>query len=153
MIATPHLLTGAAIAKHVKPVWLALPLAAAGHMALDRVPHLDWNGMFTAPGTSPGAIVIIAAAIDAVIGLGLLVWISRRSKVRWLLFAGALAGIAFDIAFNSPYWSSRLIALPQLNWLAVLHNNCQNNLPPSMWLPGLATQAGVIAGGVWLLKR
>lgn len=43
MISTPHLLVGAAIALHIKPVTLAAALAVFSHYILDAIPHWDYS--------------------------------------------------------------------------------------------------------------
>lgn len=85
MIATPHILVGAACASRARSVGGALAIGALTHLLLDSVPHRDYR-LRTFGGFALG--VDLAAGTIAVISL------SGGSEIQ---LAGALGGILPDV--------------------------------------------------------
>ena len=48
MMATPHMVAGAAIGRLLRRPWLAYPAAFVSHFLLDIVPHIDSHALFGA---------------------------------------------------------------------------------------------------------
>lgn len=78
MMATPHLLAGAAIGRALhRRAWLALPTAFASHFVLDAIPHLGSNDLYGSPTGFTIPEVSIALA-DFAAGSVLLALLTRR---------------------------------------------------------------------------
>jgi len=149
MIATPHLLTGAVLGKALRRPWLAWPAALASHFLLDAVPHLDSVGLF--PGT-PGHVTAPAAGIaaaDTVVGIALVLWLTRGDPQRRVMLGAALAGLLPDALFNVPPWGAWLAAWPGTHWLEVLHGLSSQGVAAADWPVGVSTQVTVTALALW----
>lgn len=85
MIATPHVLVGAACASKARTIGGALAIGALTHLLLDAVPHRDYR-----LGASGGLVL----GTDLATGTLSAVYLSRGSRVR---LAGALGGVLPDI--------------------------------------------------------
>lgn len=153
MMATPHLLTGAAVGvalcKHPR---LALPAAFATHFVLDATPHLDSNDLYGSP---VGATVpeVGIAVVDFVLGCMVVIALSRGQP--WLRMAlwGAFSAIVLDLVTVIPPIGHWFAAWPGTAWLDRFHHGIQPYVPPDNLLLGFGTQAAVIAAMVWLLWR
>lgn len=84
MIATPHLLAGAAGALKARSATGGLAIGVLTHLALDAVPHSDYRW---------GALGGLALAGDLAAGTLAVCWLSGRSEV---VLAGALGGALPD---------------------------------------------------------
>ncbi len=151
MLATPHILAGAAVGKAVRNPWIALPVALLSHFALDAMPHLDAHGLFGRPGAMAPAEAV-AAGIDLLAGVALVVWMAGSDPRRRLIFAAAFAGIVVDVIFNSPLWSESLGTWHYTAWLSTFHRDAQHNVVRSQWPLGFSTQALTIAASLWVLR-
>lgn len=85
MIATPHMLVGAACASRARTVAGAVAIGAMTHLLLDAVPHRDyrlgaWGGLVLGTDLAGGALSVAC--------------LSRGSKVR---LAGAVGGVLPDV--------------------------------------------------------
>jgi hypothetical protein len=85
MIATPHMLTGAAVALRTRSVPQAVAIGAASHLLLDMVPHVDYP-LFAGKG--------LVLAADLLGGAGLTMALVEDDPVLW---AGAFGGILPDL--------------------------------------------------------
>jgi hypothetical protein len=87
MVATPHLLVGAALAQRARGPAGAFALGVASHFALDLIPHKDYA--YTGPGRK---------ALCADLGLGTTAtWALCSGRRRHALLAGAVGGALPDV--------------------------------------------------------
>jgi hypothetical protein len=84
MVATPHMLAGAAGALKARSVGGGLAIGALTHLALDAVPHRDYR---------LGALAGLVLTTDLVAGTLAVCRLSGRSDV---VLAGALGGVLPD---------------------------------------------------------
>ncbi|MGA7705725.1 MAG: hypothetical protein WB998_12605 [Solirubrobacteraceae bacterium] len=85
MIATPHMLVGAACASRARTVGGALAIGALTHLLLDAIPHRDYRL------DASGGLVL---GTDMAAGTLSAVCLSRGSRVR---LAGAVGGVLPDV--------------------------------------------------------
>lgn len=151
MLATSHIIAGAAVGKAVRRPWVALPIAFLSHFALDAVPHLDTYGIFKGPnGLTTAAIA--AAGVDSLVAVALVVWAVGRQHGFGLMYGAAFAAILTDVVFNNPLWGEWFGQWPATAWLSLFHHDAQHNVAPSQWPLGFGTQAVVMAASLWVLR-
>jgi hypothetical protein len=85
VIATPHMLVGAACASKARSVRGALAIGALTHLLLDSIPHRDYR-LNAFGGLVPGA--------DLTVGSLAVLYLSGGSEVQ---LAGALGGVLLDV--------------------------------------------------------
>ena len=153
MLATPHLLAGAAITKEVKPRWLALTAAFASHFVLDFIPHIDSYGLFGIPGGPKTPLELTSVAIDTLLGVALLFWAVSKHPERRLLLLGGFLAVLVDIIYYIPPWGSFFRALPVLSQMGEFHTRVQHNLGRSELLIGFVTQAFVVLIALIILRK
>src|SRR3954451_15359325 len=100
MLATPHLVTGAAIGRGLKRPSLAWPAAFASHFLLDHVPHLDAHALFGVAYGGPTRPEVTMAAADALLGIWLTVWAVGRQPGRRVMLWGAFFAMLIDLLQN-----------------------------------------------------
>jgi len=153
MMAVSHLLAGGAVGQAHKHAWLTLPLAFASHFLLDAVPHVDVHVLFGNPRSALTPIEIIAAAGDVLLGLALLMWLSRGHPRAALLWAGAFLGLLPDILQHLPHLNWLVSAHGPLFWMGLHHRLWQHNVSVSQWPLGFGTQLGMLLGAIYLILR
>jgi hypothetical protein len=153
MLATPHMLAGAAIGKLLRRPYLALPAAFASHFVLDMVPHSDTYSLFGVHGLPPTHLVIGMAALDAAVGIALVLWLSRGQPNRTVILWAAFFGILTDLLDNVPGVMGVFHQIPGALAFSHFHHGIQHNVPRSEWVLGLGTQVPVVAGAVYVLLR
>ena len=152
MLATPHILAGAATTRVIRIKPLGLVVALGLHQALDMVPHLDSHALFGAPGGLTRAEVA-STAVDTVLGCILLFWLIRRLPNRGYLIAGGLMGILIDLVDNVPPWSQWFRAWSVGAWISAFHHGHQYNVRPEQWVLGFGTQLAVVIASAWILRK
>ncbi|MFO8080160.1 MAG: hypothetical protein R6V07_07620 [Armatimonadota bacterium] len=150
MMATPHLLTGAAIGRSLnRRPWLALPAAFASHFLLDATPHLDSNDIY---GSANGWTVpeVGIGVADFILGCILVVLLTRARPWRPMAVWGAFFAMVIDLAYTIPPWGPLLTQWSGTAWLDRFHHGIQPDVAPENLLLGFGTQAAVmlIAGGL-----
>ena len=135
MRAASHMVTGAAIGKVTRRLWIALPVAFLSHFVLDFIPHLDSHAMFGVKGGGPTRGEATMAALDALIGIALVIWAVDRQPGRRTMLLAAFLGIVIDLVDNVPPWSHWFRAWPVTSWLSVFHHAHQHNVTPAQWPP------------------
>jgi len=153
MLATPHIITGAAIGKATGKARLALPLAFLAHFVLDYIPHLDAHGLFGRAGAGVTPMEAIGASADAALGLTLVLWATCRQPLRRAMLWAALFGILLDLLDNVPPFTGLFRGWSGSLWLSTFHHAHQHNVPVSSWPLGFATQLVVVLIGIWYLRH
>lgn len=151
MMATPHMMAGAAIGRALHRPWLAWPVAFASHFLLDATPHVDshtFYGVETGGPTVPEAAIGIA---DFVAGAVLIGWLVRRHSDRRVVLGGALFGILIDLIADTPLLGPWLDSWPGTAWVGAFHHGIQPRLGPADWLLGFGTQLIVIAVALYAI--
>jgi len=132
MIATPHMLVGAAVALNARSVKGGVALGILSHLALDAVPHRDYR---------LGALGGLVLAADLAGGALAACKLSDGSEV---VLAGALGGVLPDILrFAEGVLNIRIARR--------VHDPMHANSDPPLW-GGMATQ-GLSAATAALVLR
>lgn len=153
MLATPHLLTGAALASKIRRPWLALSAAFIGHFVLDWIPHLDSHGMFGLPDGNVTRAEAITTLLDVAIGATLALWLTARLPRRRLLRLAAFLAIVVDLLYNVPPWNAWFWACPVTHPPGEFHHAIQHRVAPSNLALGFVFQVAVIAVAIGVLLR
>jgi hypothetical protein len=150
MLATPHLLTGAAIGKTLRRPWLAWPAAFGSHFLLDDTPHLDSHALF---GVAHGGITRAEAMMgiaDLLLGIALVTWAVRQRPERRVMLGGAFFAILIDLLHNIEPLGRWFEALPRSTWLWTFHRGFQHNVTPAEWPLGVGTQLITVVIALWV---
>ena len=153
MMATPHLLAGAAIGRGLqRRPWLVVSTAFAFHFVLDATPHLDSNDLFGSPEgwTAPEVGIAI---VDFVLGCVLTGFLIRGRPWRKMALLGAFSGFVLDLVGTIPPVGPWFATWRGTAWLHEFHHAIQPDVPSNQLLLGFGTQAVVIAVSTWLLLR
>jgi len=145
MMATPHILTGAAIGRATGRAWLAYPAAFGSHFLLDWAPHLDSHAMYGLPEGGPTLPEAGIAVTDFVLGAALLIWLVHRDSDRRLVLTAGLMAIIIDLFELIPPIGPLFKSWPGTAWLSAWHHGIQDNVTPDQWPLGVGTQVAVIA--------
>ncbi|MGC2373514.1 MAG: hypothetical protein WA484_06545 [Solirubrobacteraceae bacterium] len=114
MIATPHMLAGAAGALKARSVGGGLAIGVLTHLVLDAVPHRDYR---------LGALGGLVLTADLTAGTLAVVRLSGGSEV---LLAGALGGVLLDVVGLA----ERALGVSPTGWAhATIHSDAR----PSPW--------------------
>jgi hypothetical protein len=129
MIATPHMLVGAASALKARSVGGALAVGALTHLALDAVPHRDYRR---------GAFGGLALTADLACGTLAVVRLSGGSE---LLLAGALGGVLPDVVGLA----ERALGVSPAGWAhATIHSDSRPSPGCSAAIQGLTAGTAVL---------
>lgn len=155
MMATPHMLAGAAIGRVLRRPWLAWPAALASHFLLDVVPHLDTHSLFGVKGGRPTPPEAAAAITDFLVGAMLVASLTLGRPNRRVILGAALGGILMDLVEYVLPFGTWLRACAGGIWLIGFHHGIQDNVGPAQWPLGFGTQVAVIcvAAAVLLARR
>jgi hypothetical protein len=151
MMATPHMMAGAAIGKTLRRPWLALPAAFLSHFLLDAVPHLDSHYLFGVEQGGPTVPEAAVAVADFVFGCWFVAWLVRGRRDRKLLLAAALCAIVIDLVDNVPPWGVWFSAWPVTAGLSEFHHALQVNVAWGGYPLGIATQVVTMGIALWAL--
>jgi len=153
MMATPHMMAGAAIGRALRRPWLAYPAALASHFVLDIVPHLDSHGMFGATHGGPTRLEAIAGISDFLVGALLVGLVASRQRRRRVMVVGGLLGILVDLVEYVPPLGPWLQSWSGAEDLIRFHHGIQHNVTVAQWPLGFATQGVVLAIALALCLR
>jgi hypothetical protein len=129
MIATPHMLVGAAGALKARSVGGALAIGVLTHLALDAVPHRDYR-----LGASGGM------ALTADLACGTLA-VARLSGGSEVLLAGALGGVLPDVV----RLAEGAFAISPTGWVhATVHSDSHMSPWRSAAIQGLTAMAAAL---------
>jgi hypothetical protein len=153
MMATPHVLAGAAIGRGLRRPWLAWPVAFGAHFLLDLTPHLDEHAMFGVDHGGPTPLEATAGILTFVFGLALVAWLVRRQPDRRVMLGGAIFPILIDVIEKVPPLGPRFMAWPGTAWITAFHHAFQHNVTISQWPLGIGTQVAAVALSLAVLLR
>jgi hypothetical protein len=104
MLYTPHFLTGVVIMKYFPNPLVGLPLTLISHVALDLVPHYDFD---LTPGMNLKDIFLHdkktrnflfgALGIDGILTITSIIWILKNMSNPWMLILGGIIATSPDI--------------------------------------------------------
>jgi hypothetical protein len=151
MMATPHILAGAAIGKVTRRPLLAYPAAFASHFVLDYTPHLDSHALYGVPVGGPTVPEAAIGIADFIIGAMLVIWLTRGRPDRRVILGGAFFGIVIDLISLAPGLGPWLRTWPGTAWLDAFHHGIQHNVTAAQWPLGFGTQVALIALALWVL--
>jgi hypothetical protein len=146
-------MVGGAIGKELRPPWLAMTTAFTSHFVLDVIPHLDSHGLFGVSGAGPTPLEIASAAVDTVLGIALLLWVTSRQPNRRLMLWGGFFGALLDLLDHLPPWKVWFRMLPITSQLSQFHAWVSHGVGPSEWPIGVSSQALVTAIALFILLR
>jgi hypothetical protein len=148
MMATPHMVAGAAIGRVLRRPWLAYPAAFASHLLLDIVPHIDSHSLFGVKHGGPTRLEAAAAVADFLVGALVVGLVAARQPMRRVMLGSALFGILIDLVEYVPPLGPWLKSWPYTAWLSEFHHSIQHNLTLTHWPLGAGTQLGVLGLGL-----
>jgi hypothetical protein len=151
MMATPHMMAGAAIGKAVGRAWVAWPVALASHFLLDAVPHLDSANLYGVKDAGPTVPEAAIAVADFVLGCLLIAWLVWHRPRRGVLLGAALCAIIIDLVDNVPPIETWFEAWPVTAGLSSFHQVFQKNVTPDAYPLGIATQVAALGVALWIL--
>lgn len=153
MIASSHLITGAAIGSSNRKAWIVLPLAFLSHFVLDWIPHSCFNALPKSAWHGAGLVAII---VGAIIECGLCIyalWIAWKLPRRWLAIAAGLAAFLPDpLSYIHPF-SNWFELLPGSHWVPWVHTTFHHDVTSTHIVWGFITQVVVMALGICILAR
>ncbi|HTP20601.1 MAG TPA: hypothetical protein VMJ65_13410 [Solirubrobacteraceae bacterium] len=123
MIATPHALAGAFASRFARTPRGALAVGVVSHLALDRIPHTDYD-----LGSRKALFADVAVATLVTAGL------ARRHR---LAAAGAFGGVLPDLAMVAELRTGLRVTLP-------LHHANHTSIEPPV-VVGVLTQLVTVA--------
>jgi len=144
MMATPHMVAGAAIGRVLRRPWLAWLAAFASHFVLDVIPHLDAHSLFGVKQGGPTPLEAAAGITDFLVGVILVAWLTSGRPDRRVMQGAALFGILIDLAEYVPPLGPWLRTWSGAASLIGFHHGIQHNLAPAQWAIGLGTQAALL---------
>ena len=148
MMATPHMLAGAAIGRVLRRPWLAWPAALASHFVLDVIPHLDSHALFGVKRGGPTPLEAGAGITDFLVGAALVAWLTSGRPGRRVMWGAALFGILMDLVEYVPPVGPWFQTWSGAAWLVNFHHGIQHNVAPAQWPLGMGTQAALILAAV-----
>ncbi len=147
MMATPHLLVGAALGRVVQRPWLAYPAALASHYLLDAIPHLDAHSLFGVPRGGPTRLEAATAVADFAAGavlVGALAWRARRRS----MMLAALFAVLIDLVEYVPPVGPWVQQSAAAAGFVRFHHAIQHSLTLAHWPLGLVTQLAVAGSAI-----
>jgi len=153
VMATPHLLTGAAAGAILsRRPRLALAVGFASHFVLDAIPHLDSNDLYgSAAGWTWPEVSI--AVVDFLLGCVVVLLVSRGQPWRRIALWAAFSGFVLDLVNTIPPVGPWFATWPGTAWLDRFHHGIQPDVSPDNLLLGFGTPTAVIVVGLWVLLR
>jgi hypothetical protein len=145
MMATPHMVAGAAIGRVLRRPWLAYPATFASHFLLDFVPHIDAHTLFGAKHGGPTRLEATAGIADFLVGALVVGLVAKRQTRRRVMLGGALFGILMDLVEYVPPFGPWFQSWAGAASLTGFHHRIQHNLTPAHWPLGAGTQVATLA--------
>ncbi len=145
MMATPHMMVGAAIGRVLRRPWAAYPAAFASHFLLDTVPHIDSHALFGVAHGGPTPLEASAGVSDFLIGALAVGLVAMKQPARRVMLGSALFAILIDLVEYVPPLGPWFQSWGGSAWLVAFHHRIQHNLTPAQWPVGAGTQVAVLA--------
>lgn len=149
MLETPHVVVGAAIASHIVHPALAIPLAFGSHFILEKIPH--WNPhlnteteKYGRPTRESTIICTVDASSALFLGSYLAYRVLPNTTLALTILASCLASVVPDLV-EAPYFFLGIRNELIKKWISI-QKSLQANADV---VPGLLTQALIIAAGLW----
>lgn len=154
MLATIHLLVGAAIGRFIDAWPLAFVIAFLTHFLLDALPHTD-PGTLKSPAErgSMNMTDLVLAWLDLVVALGVLVWLSQRSMVSPGVLAGVFGGIAPDLPSGIYNAWPKLKTISVVSWYYLFHRRIQGTVDKEQWVRGAVVELLAVVVALAFLLR
>lgn len=155
MLATPHLLVGAAVGAVAAPLGLpaVFVLSFISHFAIDRIPHTDSALLDDRrPLLQVSTKDLISVCIEIAIGVILFVYLWSRANWETALLVGSFGGIFPDLIDNVPWWSGTIRKTALGNVFHQYHTLFDGGVEKGK-LVGVATQFVAIAVAVIILMQ
>lgn len=153
MMATPHMLAGAAIGRRLRRPWLAWPVAFGAHFLLDLTPHLDEHALLGAASRGPTPGEAAAGILNLALGCVLVGWLAWGQPDRRVVIGGGIFGIVIDVVEWVPFLGPWFLTWPGTAWLSEFHHAFQHNVTPAEWPLGVGTQAAIVVLSLVVLFR
>lgn len=157
MIATVHMLAGAAAGVNRRHFIYALGAGIVSHYVLDIVPHLDAINAIHAWNKLSWTLVGLDIMVGAVVGL--VFWTRKFHFPQINTFVmGAAGGLLPDILDSQPLWSQYILKIPILGHIQMFHH-AANNFPvqyfpmPQWAVLGIITQLIVLTISIRILRK
>lgn len=154
MLATPHLLVGAVIGSLFSSWPPIIIIAFLSHYILDAIPHTEVSTFRSIEERrdpdSVKKIDYIAAAIDIVLGLVVVIYLTMRGGEYFLPLLGALVAAAPDID-NFPLWYRATHNWPVFKQLYKFHTAIHFDLSTKYWLIGIIIEIVICGVSIWWL--
>ena len=149
MLATPHLLAGAAIGSLTGNLPLVIILSLISHYSLDLLPHLDSGTLKLSKKKSYPMV-----AIDLLVGAIILYYLATTGKLtQATVWWGAGVATLPDLLDNMPIFSNWLHRYWIFNRIHRFHEIIQEPGKRYQFSWGIATQLLVIGISLWILLR
>jgi hypothetical protein len=157
MLATVHLLVGAAVGLYTgNPIW-AFAAGFASHFFLDAIPHTDPATLKHKPDRGRFTLTdYVLAFLDVTIGAALLFWVLFAYVAQPpapSLFWGALGGVSPDFVATGFKWIPGLQKNSILSWYYKFDRAVQNTAGKSEWDFGIVTQVLAAVVALFFLGR
>lgn len=156
MLATPHLLTGAAIGILFGSLPAVIVIAFLSHFALDAIPHTETSTFRPIAERDIDdqridKITYNIAYVDVAVGMiALTLILSNKANIA-LPLAGAGAAILIDVINHVPLWKKYTRELPLFKQVYQFHKGIHYQLLTKFWPVGIITQIVVIGVAIWVL--
>jgi len=152
MLATPHLLAGAAIASSSLPPEISLPLVFLSHFVLDAIPHIEPSTFLKKHRLKENEATrqeILWEIPDLALAGAILIFLYFKTH-NFLLFWGAFAGISADLIDNVPFWYF-VRKWPVFHQLHQFHDFFHYELDRKHWYWGIITQFSILVIALYFL--
>lgn len=150
MLETPHVAVGVAIASKFPNPWVAIPLALASHIVLDKIPH--WNPhlytetkKFGSPTRKSTTFAFVDIGSAFILGSTFAYMALPDYKMSLLILACSLSSVLFDV-IKYPYYYFMSFRPKWLVWWVKTERAMQVDTTP-FW--GFLTQALIILSAIW----
>lgn len=157
VLATVHLLTGAAIGLYIGNPILAFASGFASHFLLDAIPHTDSATLKHKPDRDRFSLLdYVFAFLDVTVGALILLWILFSvvpQPPSPSIFWAALGGVSPDFIATGFKWMPGLQKNPILSWYYRFDRAIQNTAERKMWDFGVVTQLAAAGAALWILGR
>lgn len=154
MLATPHILAGAAVGAVAAPLGLpaVFVLAFIAHIVLDITPHSDVNLLEEKVNDKYSIVDFFSIAFEIVMAILIVLYFATRISTPYAILIGALGGFVIDAIDNMPFWQKTVRKWPVLKQLHIMHDTLHTSLADKGKILGVVFQFIVIIVSVIILS-